>query len=386
MGQLESGNDQGLKQTIIYSTLITEIYDSVTRPEGFSPFIERVCEHLGCLSGDMATINTETGEYIGGWTYGRKQEDINLHIERGFIHQDPLVQTAFHSPMGHFIKLRDTIEWDEYTKLDIYKEWGAKLGLFDATGTILTSEGKIVTGIFFQRNQHQQLFTQENIELLNTLVPHLQRAASLYLRLLEYGISNHPLKEVLNLIKSPTILFDRRGLVSYMNAAAEEFVTQKIWLKVENQILEISSSGLKKKFNRLLSKMIICSFTEDGYNGSVIHTDMNCEEKVAFCLQPMNASADSEKHGGAVLFIHRQSQMIDKSKVRMTSELFHITPAEAQVSLLLAQGMSIKVIAEFIERKEDTVRTHLKSTFAKTGVSSQGQLISQILTSPVFLA
>ena len=386
MGQPECGNDQELKQTDVYNTLITEIYDSITRPKGFSPFIKKVCEYLGCLSGDMATINTETGEYIGGWQYGHKQEDLNLHIERGFIHQDPLVQTALHSPIGRFIKLRDTIDWDLYTELAIYKEWGSRLELFDAAGTILASEEKMVTGIFFQRNQHQPLFTQDDLELLNTLVPHLQRAVSLYLCLNEPGISGHPLKEALNLIKSPTILFDRRGLVSYMNIAAEEFVANGNWLNVTNQILEISSSGLKRKFNRLLSKMVICSSMEEGYNGSVIHADINYEEKVAFCLQPINASVESGKHGGAVLFIHRQAQTLDESKARMISELFHITPAEAQVSLLLARGMSIKVIAELTERKEDTVRTHLKSTFAKMGVNSQGQLISQILTSPVFLA
>lgn len=386
MSQPECGKNQGLIQKDVYSTLIAEIYDSVSRPEGFSPFIERACEHLGCLSGDMATINTETGEFIGGWQYGHKQENINLHSDKGFIHQDPLIQTALRAPIGLFIKLRDTINWDEYKELAIYKEWGTKLDLFDMVGTVLASEGKNVTGIAFQRNKHQQLFTQENIELLNKLVPHLQRAASLHLRLLEHGISNHPLKEALNLIKSPTILFDRQGLVSYMNTAAEEFVSDKNWIKIKRQTLEISSSGLKNKFNRLLSKMVVCSFTESGYNGSVIHADMNHDEKIALCLQPMNASTESGKHGGAVLFIHCQSQTIDESKVSMIAELFHITPAEAQVSLLLAQGMSIKLIAELTERKEDTVRTHLKSTFAKTGVNSQGQLVSQILSSPVFIA
>jgi len=384
MDQLVCSNEQNTVNNATYNALVTEIYDSVTRPEGFAPFVERVCKQLGCLSGDMAAINMGTGEYVGGWQYGHQQEDIKIHIEKGFIHQDPLVQTAFKSPIGHFIKLRDTISWDDYIKLDIYKEWGSRFNLFDATGTILSSEGKIVTGIFFQRNQDQQLFSSEDLELLNALVPHLHRAISLYLRLLEHDISNRPLKEALNLIKSPTILFDRRGIVTFANSAANEFAAARNWLNFKEQLLEIRSSELKTNFSQMLSKTVICSFTEEGYSGGVIHADIN-GDKVAFCLQPMNASNDSETHGGALLFIHQQNQTIDESKIRMIEELFHLTSAEAQVSLLLSQGMSIKSITEFTDRKSDTIRTHLKSAFSKTGVNSQSQLVSLILTSPVFL-
>jgi DNA-binding CsgD family transcriptional regulator len=55
------------------------------------------------------------------------------------------------------------------------------------------------------------------------------------------------------------------------------------------------------------------------------------------------------------------------------------------VALLLAQGMSVSAIAEYSGRKENTVRIQLKSAFAKTGVNTQSQLVSIILTSPVFL-
>ena len=127
MDQLVNANGLVPVQTTTLNELITDIYDSVTRPEGFTPFVEKVCKHLGCMSGDMAAINTETGEYIGGWQYGHKQEDIQIHIENGFIHQDPLVQAALRSPMGLFIKYRDIGNWEEYTKLDIYKMWGSRM-------------------------------------------------------------------------------------------------------------------------------------------------------------------------------------------------------------------------------------------------------------------
>lgn len=384
MDQLVSRINQGTIQTQNYDELINEIYNSVTRAEGFTPFIEKICRYLNFHSGDMAAINMKTGEYIGGWQHGHKQEDIKIHIERGFIHQDPLVQEALQSPIGHFIKLRDTIKWTDFIQLDIYKDWGSRIDLFDATGTILSSEGKIVTGIFFQRNKHQELITQKQIKQLNILVPHLQRAVSLYLRLMEHEISYRPLKEVLNLLKLPTVLFDRRGIVSFANKAAVDIAIESKWLNLDKHQLVILNTGLNNKFNQLLSKTVICSFTEKGYSGGVIHADID-NQKAALCIQPMNASNESGAHGGALLFIHQQLQKIEESKTRMIQELFHLTSAEAQVTLLLSQGMTVKAIAKFSGRKETTTRTHLKSAFAKTGMSTQGQLVSLILTSPVFI-
>ncbi len=65
--------------------------------------------------------------------------------------------------------------------------------------------------------------------------------------------------------------------------------------------------------------------------------------------------------------------------------MFQLTPAESQVSLLLAQGMNVDAIASFTGRKVSTIRAQLKSVYAKTGVKTQGQLISLLLASPVFL-
>jgi DNA-binding CsgD family transcriptional regulator len=67
--------------------------------------------------------------------------------------------------------------------------------------------------------------------------------------------------------------------------------------------------------------------------------------------------------------------------VPILCELFSLTAAEARVAGNLALGLSIKEIAASLGISVETVRTHIKRTFAKTGTERQGELISLILRS-----
>ena len=56
-------------------------------------------------------------------------------------------------------------------------------------------------------------------------------------------------------------------------------------------------------------------------------------------------------------------------------QLLELTPAEARLARTLAQGQTESAAVSL-----NTVRTHLKSIFSKTGVSRQSDLVRLILT------
>jgi len=61
--------------------------------------------------------------------------------------------------------------------------------------------------------------------------------------------------------------------------------------------------------------------------------------------------------------------------------LFDLSPAEARVAAMIAEGHSVKLIAENLSVQPNTVRAQLKAVFAKTGTGRQGELVS-LLRSP----
>ena len=68
--------------------------------------------------------------------------------------------------------------------------------------------------------------------------------------------------------------------------------------------------------------------------------------------------------------------------VQMLRDWYGLTPAEARVAVLLASGFSLDEIVERLGIGANTVRTHLKSIFAKTDTRRQGELIRLLLSNP----
>ena len=63
------------------------------------------------------------------------------------------------------------------------------------------------------------------------------------------------------------------------------------------------------------------------------------------------------------------------------ADLFELTPAEANLAILLARGLSLAEVSEAQSISQHTARAQLKSIFAKTGVSRQAELVRLVIKS-----
>jgi DNA-binding CsgD family transcriptional regulator len=64
--------------------------------------------------------------------------------------------------------------------------------------------------------------------------------------------------------------------------------------------------------------------------------------------------------------------------------LYGLTPAECRVALLLSDGHAPRKIANMVGVTDNTVRSQIKSIFAKTGVKRQVELIRLLLNNLAF--
>ncbi len=70
-------------------------------------------------------------------------------------------------------------------------------------------------------------------------------------------------------------------------------------------------------------------------------------------------------------------------QVELLELLFDLTPAEARVASVLAEGRSVDEIGRQLKVATNTVRRHLKSVFSKTGVHRQAELVSLLGTTDI---
>ena len=62
--------------------------------------------------------------------------------------------------------------------------------------------------------------------------------------------------------------------------------------------------------------------------------------------------------------------------------LFDLSPAEARVAAMIAEGCSVSATAQALSVKPNTVRMQLKAIFSKTGTSRQAELVSLLRLPP----
>lgn len=64
----------------------------------------------------------------------------------------------------------------------------------------------------------------------------------------------------------------------------------------------------------------------------------------------------------------------------LAAAVLGLTPTESRVAVMLARGRSVCEIAAAMERKESTVRYHIKQIYAKHGLRRQSELVRLVLS------
>jgi len=149
-----------------------------------------------------------------------------------------------------------------------------------------------------------------------------------------------------------SILFERHGAVHFANAFLQSAVVQAI-RQASGPNTGVASIGVQ---------------LDDEAMRLVVH------------LVPLRGRArDVCGSDGVLMLIARpDNEMLPSSDLLRL--LFDLTPAESRVARLLSEGLTAAQVAQTTGTSQMTVRTQLRSVFAKTGVSRQAELVRLLLS------
>jgi len=82
----------------------------------------------------------------------------------------------------------------------------------------------------------------------------------------------------------------------------------------------------------------------------------------------------------AVMVLQNQ-QLVDSIDTAQVEEFFDLTPAQARVVVALAKGESAETAAATLNISVNTVRSHLRSIYAKLEVSNKSQMLHRVMSS-----
>jgi DNA-binding CsgD family transcriptional regulator len=362
--------------------LLASLYDGVMAPGGFQGFTAALCEAFHLKGVLLVVRHAKTLDIKSLWLHGLQQEYLESYSLE-YAREDVLAHHIAASPIANFYASNlDVPERDRLQEVRFYKEWAEPQGLAYAAGSILLREGGWDTQIYLQRGPQHRPFDRDELEVFNRLIPHIQRAIQMRQRFADLQVGQDFLASGLDVLAMPTFLFDESARIAHMNRSAASLLEANTSFHIDDGHLLTGDFAVTRQLNYELMNAIHASRGSGSeLNGVVLFPRLG-RLPLMLMVAPLRVSAGAVC--GAALLFAFDPESTPPITAAMVSRLFGLTEAEAELAVALCSGNTLDDAADKRGTSINTIRTQLKSVFAKTGTKRQADLVSLILASPAY--
>jgi DNA-binding CsgD family transcriptional regulator len=345
--------------------LVDAIYDGIVETPGWQSFLDRCCTLFGADAGSILIESNSLGY----------PERLRL-----FSSNAPSVLAdridAFSSEAifgGHHS--------EEPALLDV-----------PGPGDMIASLGfsaAIEPGIAFAFGLWREVaFDQAAIARCRTLIPHLKRAMRIFVQYAQAFRERAVYQTVIDRIGVGVALVDAKSTIMATNAIGREILAAGDGLKTANGRLTAGNAEVA----RALANYVLAAAEaqtqpahEHGQPVAVERDDNPSPLTVIIHPGPPAKPMNTPLRRSAIVVMRDPDRRASVSS-HVVGQLFGLTPAEATLATLLAQGADLDEAATELGIRRNTARSQLQSIFMKTNAKRQSELVRMILSSVATLS
>ncbi|QXZ10602.1 helix-turn-helix transcriptional regulator [Comamonas sp. Y33R10-2] len=368
-------------ETELISDLIAALYEAASEPESWKAFLELL---RSSAVGNYASliVRDPHGDNVG-WVISAAGGRVNV------ISHDPYAQWSpfLGSPKDKVLTLLDVMTASEWKACRYYTDWCKDIDIEHILAVDVETSNGCAYGLRITRSKKDGAFEARELSMMRLLVPHLKRVLNMQLNL-------HRDRQVISLYGRATaqlmmgvVILDQTGRMIESNSAATSILNVGDGIRVSNGTLEAVYANDNRKLQRLIRDALLSPrlsrvFVTEGMSISRQSGQLNWGVVVQ-SISPDEWTEGKQRPSVAVFL--RDTTGKAEPPVKLTQQLFHLTPAETAVATHLSNGMSLEEAAEALGIKPNTARAHLRSIFSKTGVRRQTELVRLFLNSVAWL-
>lgn len=267
------------------------------------------------------------------------------------------------------------IERNAFQNTEIYCDFFKPM--MNGTGVVLTAvieeatqEQPMPLILSFYKSLYAESFTQQDEQLIRKLIPHFQRSLAIRRRLLEEQQMRQLRELALDKSKNAIVLLDVTGQVLFVNQQAERLLRHGS-LSIRNGRL---NSPIPSEHRALMTAL---RNAQEGIGGTLQFGGHNQIIRMAM-ISPI-PSARGEILGVStriMMIIYDTDRTNPGGNLEVFAQLYRLTAAETRILKNLLLQQSTAEIAQALHISIHTLRTHLKSLFAKTNTKNQRDLVN----------
>ncbi len=297
-------------------------------------------------------------EYVQSWSH-QDMRAIRAR-ERGFF---------FHRRV---ITDRDVVTPEEMESDPYYADFLARHGLRYFAAASISPDPHIDVAISVQRRADRNDYSESELDTLGEIVPHVESALRLSIRLLDADLVKNGLADALARIDIGVFALDSLGRAIYSNELGKALLGDGLGIVDHRLVVEGSPS--RQEFEAAVRQVIKGQALDTGGRVKPIVVDRNRRGRpIVLYVLPITNTWTSFLSRARVCVLARSSGdgAPDPTIVR---DVLGITLGEARVAALIGSGETTQSAAAKLGISNATARTVLKRVFAKAGVSRQSEL------------
>jgi DNA-binding CsgD family transcriptional regulator len=225
------------------------------------------------------------------------------------------------------------------------------------------------------RNEKQGHIQREDVQNIGRVLPHVSAAITLQRRL--EGDAAKIATGTLEAAAIAAVLCDSSGRVVSATSGGEEIIRRGNVVRQRLSRIEATDAESDVALQRALRH---AALKQTAVAGSQITSVMlrGAQGFQVADIAPLPARHFDLRFGAACIILFPRARHRSTRARLLISAGFPVTPAEAEVAIMLCEGHDVRMIAQTRGVSVETVRNQRKSIFAKLGVSSRAEL-TQVL-------
>lgn len=364
--------------------LVGMTYEAALDESKWGVFLEAFAHAAGSSSGYLRStdLKNKVNFFIGiGYDPAMQASYANHFIKLDYY--STFFNTAAVNAVGHEQMTRIVgISPSEQKRTEYFNDYILPLGAHEhAMGVVLEREGNLTLQFATQRSKRIGGYGEEQIRLMNVLAPHVTRAVQVHRKLSSITAEKEWALGALDQLRMSVILTNASGTPMFANRAAEQMLTEGDGIYTHQGKLILSNPSETARLYKLIDD------AAKGSPGTNRGGDMRIEllgGEFLHCLVmpiPLEFTARWNiglASGCVAVFLSKPGGL--QLPPQRLAELYGLTPAEGRLAAKLAALRSVEQAADDLCISTHTVRSQLKSIFAKTDVKSQSELIMLLTT------
>ncbi|WP_244561903.1 helix-turn-helix transcriptional regulator [Mesorhizobium australicum] len=342
-----------------------KIYEAALIPELWPS----VLDELAKLAGGIGTILFASTGNSTRWISSESTHQVmEKFVADGWMDRNTRAARLLNYDFQGFVTDLDVYTREELEQDPVYREALRPVGLGWGAATAIPAPSGELLVFSIERKFSDGPVERHRLAALDAARPHLARAALLSSRLVFERAKL--IVETLNMLGLPAAVIDSSRRVIAHN---DMFLTMAPQIQISARNV-VSVTDLKA---RSLFEEAVKTFSLRTSSGcSLPLSAIDSSPPAVLHVLPLRGDARDVFSGATGLLLINPIDTRAVPSVKLLQGLFDLSPGEARVAKAILAGGGVKSAAGQLGISDQTVRTHLKAIFAKTGQNSQASLLA----------